>query len=746
MPLTREQFDSLYNSGVSVDQISAFEQGLKPRDLESREPTGLIQSFSQAVAKPFLKMGASIQDIVVQGKSIAAQLTGDKKKEAELEAKLANDRKRGVDFGYLGRVTPLGQTGSAMGDLKESLGVGAEIGSYAIGGGGTAKAIATGLKGKILRGAFTGATTGAASGGLATFGQAMQEAESQPADIALRTVLGAGLGAGTGLILGAATPVVVKGLKGVQTYTNLGRLEEKFYNVNRDVLKPSSIQLAEWTQKKVDPIKTFTQEFGAEYIPTSGDKLVLDDLIAQVDTRYRAGSEGFNAILRNSPEVVSISKGQSQALSAIESSSLTPSQKLSAKAKIDAEFNALRDEAKKGGYLLGEDNVPVAYADNIKDRFWGATRNFGTEESTVANAVNRNIGFAFKDGIEEVVTDVNVRAYNKKLQELIVLRDFLESRNGKVPGTGGKFTRRTLSIAGSVAGSSGGPVGSVVGALTADNLAKALISPEARTWLIRKQLQRLSPEARKSLQQEAEIILQNMSKKRQEVLRLPAGNTGGGKFPVTPNVINAPAPGTIEPGVPRTEVQNAALPPLSSEPKLLKGGGQNPIELAPQKLNTQGGMSPVGVVGAAAGVAGAAAAALNPKKVEFINGEQPAPVVSKGDNVIEPKTLGSVLMELESSGGRNKANADEGEMKWLTGLTELAIAELKRKGIKEKVDVNDKEDVLDASVKYFELMQSRYPDKTPGEIYVDYYWTQAKNKEQRQKKIDEFNKLVEKLR
>jgi len=104
--------------------------------------------------------------------------------------------------------------------------------------------------------------------------------------------------------------------------------------------------------------------------------------------------------------------------------------------------------------------------------------------------------------------------------------------------------------------------------------------------------------------------------------------------------------------------------------------------------------------------------------------------------------LGDVLMKLESSGGTDTRNADKGELKWLTGLTKTAIAELKRTGIKDSVKINDKEDVIDASIKYFKLMLKRHPNLSPGEVYADYYWTQSKSPEQRQKKIDEFNELI----
>lgn len=106
-------------------------------------------------------------------------------------------------------------------------------------------------------------------------------------------------------------------------------------------------------------------------------------------------------------------------------------------------------------------------------------------------------------------------------------------------------------------------------------------------------------------------------------------------------------------------------------------------------------------------------------------------------------TLGA-LMQLESSGGTNKANADKGEKKWLTGLTPIAIKELKRVGLIKDIDINNETDVLNASVKYFNLMQEKNPELTPAEVYVDKYWTKWDTQEQRKKKMDEFNKLINK--
>ncbi len=525
MALTKEQFSQLYNKGLSVDQITAFESGKKPSDLQqTQQPQehGFLRSLIEDPIKTLLVTPAA------RATEAVTRVAFPNSQAAKGYEEMTNNGES-QSFGGI-KVEP--QKAFGEGGGNQIIGEAAKTASYLYGGGGASTAVKTGLKGEIIAGAAQGAKAGALGGGAYSFGDAVQEAENSPSDVAFKTLLGTVTGGVTGGFLGAATPLVVKGIKGVKSFTDINQLEDKLYNSNKEILKPTSSQMTDWDRTKVDPLKTFTKEFGPEAIPSSGDKLQLDDLISQTDARYQAGSEGFNTILRNSPETVSLKSAYQKGINDIEHAGLTPSSKEKALAKLSEEFQAIHVEAVKQGHLLGEDNVPAWYADNLKDRFWKATRNFGSEEASVSNAVNKSIGFGFKEGIENSVTDVNVKAYNKRLQELIYLKDFLESRNGKVPGSGGKMARYTARIVGGSAGFGGGPIGSAVGSLTADKVAQAMINPEARTWLIRKQLAKLSPEARKSLQAEAEQIIASMAQKRAEMLRLPPGNPSNIPIPL----------------------------------------------------------------------------------------------------------------------------------------------------------------------------------------------------------------------
>lgn len=153
--------------------------------------------------------------------------------------------------------------------------------------------------------------------------------------------------------------------------------------------------------------------------------------------------------------------------------------------------------------------------------------------------------------------------------------------------------------------------------------------------------------------------------------------------------------------------------------------------------NTQKGSIPVGVaLKLGLGALGATGLATIGSKTTYTAPEKPV------DVKVPNGKLGDILMQLESSGGLDKRSADAGEVKWLTGLTNSAINELKRTGLKESVNINNKADVIDASIKYFNLMKKRHPELTDAEVYVDHYWGGAKDEAQRQRTIEKFNKLT----
>lgn len=560
MTLTKEQFEKLYEKGLTVEQIKAFESGETP---ETMKPDTFMQSLVKdpiktLVAKPAVRFGQAVG--VGIGKILGA--TPEQRDKA-----LAQDVNIPTPFG---NIKVEGQKKFGQGGAKQIVGDAAKTASYLYTGGTGGAVGRTALSGQIARGAGQGAKLGAIGGGLYSFGQAIQEAEAQAPEVAYKTLFGASIGAAFGLTLGVATPIVVKGANVARKFSNIGELNKELYRLNNTTLRPTPTQAQKWADMGVDPIKTYTEIFATDipkvdksnrFIPES-----TQEFAGRVDTLYKTGAEGFNTILRNSPETNSLAKLESDALARNSESGLTALQKQQAEIKIKGEFQALRREY--SGTLIDGDRLPVYISDSIKDRYWGATKYFGPEEASVSNEANRAIARSFADGIDSVITDVNVRNYNKELQRLIVLRDYIDSLGGKLAGTGGKMTRLMSRIVGGVAGSGGGPVGTVLGSITGDKVAQVLMNPEnsPMRWLILKKLESLPKAERQSIINEANDIIQQMLERKNQMLQLPAG-----AIPMGPETLK----GSIN-------VSPAARGPVGVDPQTGKFFGTFSSESAPQ--------------------------------------------------------------------------------------------------------------------------------------------------------------------
>jgi len=407
---------------------------------------------------------------------------------------------------------------------RQIIGDVAKSASYLYTGGAIAPALTTG--GRVSQGLAQGAKVGAIGGGAYSFGDALQDAEAQPADIAMRTLFGTVTGGVLGGVLGAGVPLVVKSGSMVRKFSNIESLNGELQTINNTVLRPTPSQSREWAEKKINPIKTYTEIFATE-VP-SVDKSnrftqeSIEEFVGRVDDLYKPGSSAFNTILRNSPEVTSLSVAEINAIKRINGSSLTSTQKIKARAGIQAEFSAIRVEY--APQILGGDNIPVALTDNLKDISWGATKYFGAEEASVTNEINRTIGRVFAKQIDDVITDTSVNGFNKQLQELIKLKEFLGGLNGKLAGSGGKMTRLFSRVIGGMAGSVGGIPGTIAGSITGDMIAQALINPanSPMRWLILQQIKKLPQAERQTLLDQANVVLQKMFQRRSEMLRLPA--------------------------------------------------------------------------------------------------------------------------------------------------------------------------------------------------------------------------------
>lgn len=154
----------------------------------TEQKPGFIQSIVQSLASPFLRLGATGADIGAQGLEIGADAIGEGNSDYanELQNSINNVQKNGIDYGYFGKVTPLGQTGSLAGNLEQDVGTGLEAGST----------VATGATGVPETVTGTAALFGGTSA-LNSAGAALSEGDDAK-DTAYKSFIGGLTGAATG--------------------------------------------------------------------------------------------------------------------------------------------------------------------------------------------------------------------------------------------------------------------------------------------------------------------------------------------------------------------------------------------------------------------------------------------------------------------------------------------------------------------------------------------------------------------
>ncbi len=191
------------------------EQPVENENGTVKKAGGLVKGLVQGLASVPLKLASTAKSIYNQGQGIVKDISGDKEGARAIDEQIAKDRAEGVNYGYLGKAKPLGASGNAGQDLKDAIGTGLEGGALVAGGGGGASVLENiGAKslGKL---ALSGAATGAATGGLASLGQGLQDPNASVKDIAENTALGTGIGGVTGGLLAPIAGIAGKGVKGL---------------------------------------------------------------------------------------------------------------------------------------------------------------------------------------------------------------------------------------------------------------------------------------------------------------------------------------------------------------------------------------------------------------------------------------------------------------------------------------------------------------------------------------------------
>jgi hypothetical protein len=392
--LTLEQLQKMGAKPVQPKGLTLAElqtMGAKPvAPVVPESKPGFFQSVAQGIAKPFLKLTSTVSDIANEATSIGADLFGNKKYANEIETKLAKDRTKGLDYGYFGKVTPLGQTGSALGDLKESVGVGVEAGATLAGGGvGSAKTVL----GKAAQ--FGGI------GALSAGGKAAAEDKS-----ALDIAKDAAIGGTVGAVTGAAFGGVEKGIRGMSKL--FGKAGDK---IQTSVIKPTQADIKDG----------FSIETVKKYNLGGSLKQTFEKTDQQLDTL----SKQLNTKLSQSNSAIDLNRAYENTAKKLLGSKL---ESFGSNSQMENAIEKLRSEISTVAGANGVVTIPEAQVIKRASGHFGAW-SFGvpTPEATASQKVYNAFYNELKTQIEKESPE-GVRAINQEISKLIPVMNALIRR------------------------------------------------------------------------------------------------------------------------------------------------------------------------------------------------------------------------------------------------------------------------------------------------------------------------------
>lgn len=177
-------------------------------ELQKRQATkepGFIQGIAQSLAKPFLRVASTPK--VANALPVLGLGAGAVRNSAKKTTDYKGDDT--YDYGYLGKVEPLGQKKTTWGNVKDIAGTGLEIGSTVLPVGKIPTLAKATLAGRIGQGAKAGFKGGATGGAMYGAGSELQQDDATLGSVAANTAVNAGFGAAGGTVLGGALPLPV---------------------------------------------------------------------------------------------------------------------------------------------------------------------------------------------------------------------------------------------------------------------------------------------------------------------------------------------------------------------------------------------------------------------------------------------------------------------------------------------------------------------------------------------------------
>lgn len=702
MALTQDQIkaniDAMEAQGAPKNVIQSYLDGL-PKTPPKQSTLG--GQIVRGLIKPFARAATNLVNV----------------------GQIATGNKQTTPFsgGYLGDVRPVGEnfdssqflTKNNIAAVTDAAKVGTDIGLTFAGGGGAKKAAQIGFKGALKQAAKQGLKEGTLIGGISGASTGLEEGATVGS-----TLKNTALGIGVGGLLGVGTA----GLGAVAGKAKTGlvntpeKLNAKLDSHIKDIFKGTTSDV----QKVND--SAFKAKKGLELLQKESGSIKIPDSTAPLGSKV---SKPFNLQKSTPNELLS---GVLEMDKKIATNGRTAATKASQRGlKIDT------TEVKNS--LMSNLDIPKATRGRLLEQL-DRTQGDPLKIHDWVQDVNVKYGRRFQNGtiddnlLSKTVNDVaeNLRG---KLNTIVDRKGYAEAY-----GNNQELKRMLVSIAkkankgvnfGDISTDAGLDLG--ISILTGN---PAYMARTVGTGIFRGVMSSVKNKAGiKSFKKAAELSRQLPTKTRLPSTRIKNQLESTTPPPIAQTIKSSPT-STVG------NIQKATKSIANTDQKLKAGDISRTLPQPKKKTSEAGFAKPSTLAGGAATTVGIGAAYKKLQdKYGTVNYQAKEEVKQK-----HPQKLGEALMQLESSGGKNKKNQDDKEMKWLVGLTPIAIAELKRARIKNSVDINDREDVIDAGIKYFQYLQKKNPTLSPAEVYVDKYWIQAETPEQRRKKIDEFNRLT----
>ncbi len=465
---------------LSASSKLSFADKIKPVTTPApAENVGFLQGMIRGIASPVLRGVANI-----------ASLADINNPEA-----LKKDQQEGISYGdYLGKFRPIGSPVSPTGEdltktaggfgrmVTDAVGTGAEAASYVVGGGEAANVVKQGLKGSIWNAAKTAAKSGAVSGALGLGGNEAQAPDSTVGSIAAKTALGGIVGAGTGLVAGAAGPMlgtnradIAKKVeqdlenKYTELFTGQSPTKQKLFYGSQKASEMKNLAGTEGTPPQTTLAK-------AHVVPEqTGDKLTTleqaDSFRKTARPLQQVNRDALKEVEQATPKI-SLADQEEKAVQLIK----TPRNINNGTAKglekeIRSEFYDLRDH-------YGND-VPITVLDDIKSARWQPIK---FDKVDVNRPLLGDANYAIAKSAQQTIQDTaesignkDVAQLNRHIGDIMEGAKFLEGLNGKTV-KGGGMTKLGIKIAGAAMGHS--IPAKIAGYLGGDLIANMMIRNE----------------------------------------------------------------------------------------------------------------------------------------------------------------------------------------------------------------------------------------------------------------------------